>query len=156
MFPGIRPGPERPSCRSRNQQGTGIRAGTDAGRSDADRGHGIRVTGWTEAPVFSYEVRDHKTKAENLAQVLGRVEVMPRQKGESILWPRGTVPVRPLGGRSSMLRLSGGMVGGRRMEVTRCWWPTICRPHLPDWKPLRIDFAPEADVEVYDWRRGNG
>ena len=127
----------------------------DLTREDLMRtvGTGIRVTGWTEAPVFSYEVRDHKTKAENLAQVLGRVEVMPRQKGESILWPRGTVPVRPLGGRSSMLRLSGGMVAEEEWKD-----PVLVAYDLPSapsgWKPLRIDFAPEADVEVYDWRRG--
>ncbi|WP_460415545.1 DUF7408 domain-containing protein [Planifilum fimeticola] len=127
----------------------------DLTREDLMRpvGTGIRVTGWTEAPVFSYDVRGHKTEAENLAQVSGRVEVMPRQKGESILWPRGTVPARPLGGRSSMLRLSGGMVAEEEWKD-----PVLVAYDLPSapsgWKPLRIDFAPEGDVEVYDWRRG--
>lgn len=117
-------------------------------------GSGVRVMGWTEEPVFSYEVQGHRTKAEHLALVLGRVEIKPLEKNGTLLWPDGTIPARPVGGENWMAPHVGHAVQEEFGDPVMLAYDLDA---VPDhWKPLRIDFSPGVadQVEVYDWQRG--
>lgn len=88
-----------------------------------------------------------------MSLVLGRVEVEPQMKGGTVLWPRGTVPARPLESKSLAFHYSGeGIAEEEAGDPVLAAYDLPSAP--PEWKPLRIDFESGAGVEVYDWEKG--
>lgn len=111
---------------------------------------GYWVTGWTEEPVFSYEVQGYETRSENLTMVLGRLEVEPIKRGNRLLWSRGTLPFRYVEEKPLM----------PRPPKDQGWAsPEMIAYDLPsapsEWEPLRMEVsAGKEHAAVYDWNRG--
>lgn len=124
-------------------------------REDLMQSHvtGYCVTGWTEEPIFSYGIRGRETKEEHLSMVLGRVEIEPVKKENTILWNRGTLPSQYVEGDRLLSSTKDSALKDHSNPVMIAY----DLPFAPaDWKPLRIDVFPEKRryVEVYDWNRG--